>query len=88
LLRTSVSGKRRAIGLGGFPEVSLKNARAAASEMKSTIRRGVDPVEERKQLRAALASEAKKCVVFQNAFEEFVPIKKQMLADGTSYRKN
>ncbi|WP_299937642.1 integrase arm-type DNA-binding domain-containing protein [uncultured Pelagimonas sp.] len=88
LLRTIVGGRRREIGLGGFPEVSLKNARVSASEMKSTIRNGVDPVEERRHLRKELVAKTKRCVAFQKAFEEFVPIKEKMLAKDTSYRKN
>lgn len=55
LLRTIVGDRRRDIGLGGFPDVTLAQARERAREAKDAIRRGIDPVEERKAARAALA---------------------------------
>lgn len=54
LLRVTVGGRRREIGLGGYPEIPLAMARERAREAKALIRQGVDPVEERKAARAAL----------------------------------
>lgn len=63
ILRTTVGAKRRDIGLGGYPEVSLAEARESARLVKSRIREGVDPVAERKAkadaLRLAQAKELK-----------------------------
>lgn len=56
ILRTTVGNKRRDIGLGGYPEISLSVARDKAREVKAKIASGVDPVEERRDLRAALAA--------------------------------
>lgn len=88
LLRTTVGAKRKEIGLGAYPEVSLKDARGEASRLKSMIKAGVDPVGERKKVRRELAAQARRSVTFRQAFEEFVPGKEQTLAEGTSYRKN
>jgi hypothetical protein len=54
LLRVMVGGRRREIGLGAFPEIPLAMARDRARAAKDDIRRGIDPVEERKAARAAL----------------------------------
>ncbi len=54
MLRTMIGEKRRSIGLGGYPEVSLADAREKAREMKKMIAQGIDPVEQRKAARAAL----------------------------------
>ena len=54
LLRVRVGSKRREIGLGPFPEVSLAKAREKAAETKDAIRSGIDPVEARKAARSAL----------------------------------
>jgi hypothetical protein len=54
LLRFRVGDKRREIGLGPFPQVSLASAREKASEAKEAIRNGIDPVEARKAARLAL----------------------------------
>lgn len=51
-----VTGKRRDMGLGGFPAVSQATARALAYDNRHLIASGVDPIEARKQkeLQAAL----------------------------------
>ncbi len=51
LLRVRVGDKRREIGLGAYPEVSLARAREKAAEAKEAIRNGIDPVETRKAAR-------------------------------------
>ncbi|MBV7523140.1 integrase arm-type DNA-binding domain-containing protein [Pseudomonas sp. PDM29] len=48
LLRYQLSGKRRDMGLGPFPTVTLKAARLAATEARSLIMQGRDPLDERK----------------------------------------
>lgn len=64
VLRFQLAGQRRDMGLGSFPEVSLKNARLEASAMRRQLIGGVDPLAARNLERAALrdaqrASEAK-----------------------------
>lgn len=54
ILRTLVNGKRKSIGLGGYPDVSLAEARNRAGEIRMQIRSGVDPVEERRAFRLAI----------------------------------
>jgi hypothetical protein len=53
LLRVAVGGRRREIGIGAFPDVTLAQARDRAREAKDQIRRCIDPVEEHKAARAA-----------------------------------
>jgi integrase len=48
LVRFQVSQKRRVIGLGSYPAVSLADARAKAAEVHALIDKGVDPFEARK----------------------------------------
>lgn len=60
MLRTMVGNKRRNIGLGSYPEISLAEARESAREIKKKIRQGVDPVEEKKATRRALFNQAKR----------------------------
>ena len=70
LLRVSVGGRRRELGLGGFPDVPLSQARERAREIKDQIRRGIDPVEERKAVRAALTAAQKRGLTFAAAVEK------------------
>ena len=48
VLRSTAGGKRQEIGLGGFPVVSLADARAAAFEYRQQIRSGRDPLAEKR----------------------------------------
>jgi integrase len=56
ILRTMVGSKRRNIGLGGYPEVSLAEARDKAKEIKKQIQEGIDPIEEKKAKKRALSA--------------------------------
>ncbi len=70
LLRVAIAGKRREIGLGGFPDVPLSQARDRARELKDQIRRGIDPVEERRRLLADLAIQRRRGMTFSDASDQ------------------
>ena len=72
ILRTLAGGKRRDIGLGGYPDVTLADARKRAREAKDQIRMGLDPIAHRKALRAAMAAKSEKIVTFQQLTEEYL----------------
>ncbi|KZY47987.1 integrase [Roseovarius sp. HI0049] len=75
LLRVTVGGKRRKIGLGSYPTVPLAAARERAREALDMIERGVDPVEQRRAARAALAAQQARSLTFAEAMEKFAPKK-------------
>lgn len=77
LLRTVVGVKRREIGLGSYPEVSLQDARNRAREMKDKIRQGIDPVAERKSTRAALVMAQSRGLTFADAVDQCLESKLQ-----------
>ncbi len=72
LLRTMVGAKRREIGLGGYPDVGLADARQKARETKAKIEVGIDPVEEKKAARAALAARQKRGLLFKDAASKYL----------------
>ncbi len=45
------TGRRRDMGLGKYPEVTLKEAREKAVDLRRQVRDGLDPVAERRKLR-------------------------------------
>ncbi len=47
--RVTIAGQRRNMGLGGYPAVSLAEARDLAAENQRLIRQGRDPMAERRQ---------------------------------------
>ncbi len=72
ILRTVVGKRRREIGLGGYPEVSLADARAKARALKAEIAKGADPVEERKAARGALMASQHRGLLFKDAVDAFL----------------
>ena len=75
LLRTTVGTRRREIGLGGYPDVTLAQARERAREAKEQVREGVDPVEARKAVRAALVAAQRRGLLFSEAVEHYLSAK-------------
>ncbi|MES0042628.1 integrase arm-type DNA-binding domain-containing protein [Mesorhizobium sp. M0091] len=75
LLRTLIGTKRREIGLGGYPDVPLADAIRRARDAKEKIRNGVDPVEERKAARAALAAQQARGLTFSDAVDRYLAAK-------------
>lgn len=67
ILRTMVGGRRRNIGLGPFPEVTLAEAREEARRAKQQVRRGIDPVEQRRAAREALTTAQARLMTFETA---------------------
>lgn len=51
VLRVHVHGRRREMGLGAYPQVSLKEARCAADHWRGIAREGLDPIKERERQR-------------------------------------
>ena len=82
ILRVVVGSKRREIGLGVYPEVTLSLARVHAAEMKDQIRRGVDPVENRKVVRAGLEAVQRRGLTFSAALDRYLPVKCLELSAG------
>lgn len=73
LFRTTVGSKRREFGLGGYPDVSLVDARSKAKKLKHDIvEKGVDPAVERKARRSALQREQAKAVTFESLAAEYI----------------
>ncbi|MHC9236613.1 tyrosine-type recombinase/integrase [Pseudooceanicola sp. 502str34] len=75
LLRTMIGGQRRSIGLGAYPEVSLADARDRARQAKTKISEGIDPLEEKKAARAALAAARARHLTFADAADRWIKAK-------------
>lgn len=86
LLRCTVGAKRRHVGLGGFPDVTLATARDRAREARDLIRQGIDPVEQRKAITAALKASQNRGMTFRRAMEKFL-VGKLAEFDNEKHRK-
>lgn len=68
--RIVIAGRRRDIGLGGYPDVTLAQARQKASAVRQKVRAGVDPLAEReRQKREREAAEAERTRTFRAVAE-------------------
>jgi len=67
ILRVVIGAKRRDIGLGAYPSVTLDEAREKARAARRQIAEGKDPVQERRQARATLIAAHGKTRTFNEA---------------------
>jgi len=72
VLRAVIGNRRREMGLGGFPGVTLAMAREAAREARELIRRGIDPIEAAKEAREALKVTPTVAYTFRAAAEAYI----------------
>jgi len=72
ILRAKIGTKRRDIGLGGYPDVTLAGARDKARELREKIQAGIDPVEERKAAREALIEGQRTRLIFDDAVVRYL----------------
>ena len=56
VLRMTIGAKRRDMGLGGFPGVTLADAKEAARKARTKVREGIDPIEEQRANTSLLKS--------------------------------
>jgi len=84
VLRVTVHGRRREMGLGGFPAIGLAAARKLAERWRNVAAAGRDPVKEREaEERAARREDISLAVITADAFEAR---KAELKGDGTAGR--
>ncbi|WP_374513622.1 tyrosine-type recombinase/integrase [Niveibacterium sp.] len=76
VLRATVNGKRRDIGLGSYRDLSLERARECASEHRALIVSGLDPVQAREQKREAARLAAANRISFSECAERCIESKR------------
>lgn len=72
VLRILVGDKRRHIGLGGYPTVTLAQARDRAREMRELVLKGVDPVEKRREAARDLKIRQASRKTFEEVAQAFI----------------
>ena len=72
ILRYRLGGRRRHLGLGPLPRVTLAEARELASAARATLRDGRDPIEVKGSRRAAAAVTAAKTMSFAACADAYV----------------
>lgn len=84
VLRVTVHGRRREMGLGGFPALSLSEARKQSERWRKMAATGRDPIKEREaEERAARREDISLAIITADAFEAR---KAELKGDGTAGR--
>jgi integrase len=75
VLRFAIAGKRRDMGLGGFPDVTLSGAREKAREARAKVDQGIDPILQRQEAKSALRASAAAAKTFSECTTAYVDAK-------------
>lgn len=75
VLRSMIAGKRRDMGLGGFPDVTLAQAREKARKARDDIAMGIDPIEQRAAARSALLAARGSAITFEECARKYIDAK-------------
>lgn len=84
VLRVTAHGRRREMGLGAYPDVSLKEARGAADAARAVVCKGQDPIKERERARRAAARNIH--MLADIALDAFESRKAELKGDGKAGR--
>lgn len=82
VLRIQFRNKRTDIGLGGYPAVSLENARKAAQSSRERAMRGEDPSPKPAAHLLGPNATDNPATTFRDVFEDFFQLKKKSLSNG------
>jgi integrase len=72
ILRMTVGSKRRDMGLGGYPDVPLSQAREAARQARAKVRAGIDPIDESKANISKLKASQAAALTFEQCAEAYI----------------
>ena len=72
VLRVMVGLKRRHIGLGGYPTVTLAQAKETARQLRDEVSKGNDPMQQRKEKASKLRAQQASAITFEKAAEGFL----------------
>lgn len=84
VLRVSIHGRRREMGLGSLSKVSLREARQAADAQRQLVRQNKDPIKERQRLKREAARNLH--LLSEVARDAFESRKAELKGDGLAGR--
>jgi integrase len=82
MLRYTLHGRQRYLGLGAYPDFSLADARARARDARKLLADGIDPIAEKAKKRAAALAEAARRITFREAAEAYIADKRSGWRSG------
>jgi integrase len=80
--RYTLHGRKREMGGGSSDTFSLAEAREWAREMRQLVHRGIDPIESRKEAKAAKKAEQAKAMTFEECATALIKAKESTWTNG------
>lgn len=77
ILRYEVNGRRRDMGLGAYPSVTLADAREAARAARAKLAQGIDPIHAKRAARSLLQAEQAEAITFAQAALKYIDAHEQ-----------
>lgn len=72
VLRVTIGNRRREMGLGNYPSVTVADARKVAREARDLIRQGIDPIEQQRAARSGLRAASATALTFKQCAEAYM----------------
>ncbi len=72
VLRLTIAGHRRDMGMGGFPTVTLAQAREAARQIHAQVRDGINPLAQRQEAQSALRASMACALTFRECAKAYI----------------
>lgn len=72
VLRYQVGGVRRDMGLGGYPDVTLADAKVAARAARAKINQGIDPIADGRAARSKMIADQTSAITFSQAATQYI----------------
>jgi hypothetical protein len=82
ILRFALNGRRPELGLGGFPGVTLAEARQRARDARSQLRQGINPIDAARADRSAAAAKRAASKTFSQCAAAFIAAKSPQWANA------
>jgi integrase len=82
VLRYSLRGKAREMGLGSLRKVSLAEARRKAADCHRLLEEHIDPIEHRTKVRASAALDNAKTITFKEASNRYIAMRSRGLKNA------
>ena len=77
IYRYVIGERRRSMGLGSYPEITLSEARETAREYRAMIRENIDPIEHKRSEKLDLIRSQRKNLTFKQVANECYKVKAQ-----------
>ena len=71
-----ITGKRREMGIGPFPDVTLADAREQVATLRAVVRQGIDPIDQRNATKAQEKAKAQQVQTFATVAADYIAAKR------------